>query len=117
MPFSISSGAETGLQWLPLRVPGNIRVIVSATQPDSKYNEVHEQRVRQHMTNPHRGLAVGSSREISFERRQTIASDSGNDVSGETKHCMQAREGGEAEYESSHRRRKVRRTWNPLNTC
>lgn len=91
--FSMLAGAETGLQWLPLRFPGNVRVVVTATNPDASYLQLHEQKIQQHMTNPHQPpvrqhITVGGS------------STTGND------HPVR-QEAGEAEYESSHRRRKV----------
>lgn len=109
---ALFAGAETGLQWLPLRVPGNVRLIVTATHPDPNYLQLHEQKIRQHMmVNPHQGLTSQSSRASSLGdggETNTIASTTQIDCIGATiLEDVDTKGDGEAEYESSHRRRKV----------
>lgn len=89
------AGGETGLQWLPLCFPGNVRVIVTATNPDASYVQLHEQRVQQHIENAHRPPV----RHLS-----TVGSAN---CTGVGVGLAVERAAGEAEYESSHRRRKV----------
>lgn len=103
----LSSGGETGLQWLPLRVPGNVRIIVTATHPDPNYLQIHEQRIRQHMVNPH--LAVTSQSPEAGSSDTGVASNSESDRIGDRgQNIVETGGEGEAKYQSSHRRRKVR---------
>lgn len=102
-------GGETGLQWLPLQVPGNVRIIVTATHPDPNYLQLHEQKIRQHMVNPHEALPVSPPPGISSGERGAPSSNSGGSGSvGRGQKSTETAEEGEAEYESSHRRRKAR---------
>lgn len=116
---TLFAGAETGLQWLPLRVPGNVRLIVTATHPDPNYLQLHEQKIRQHMMmHPHQGLTSQSSRASSLgdggETNATTTTTQ-NDCMGATiQEDVDTKGDGEAEYESSHRRRKVCR---PADAC
>lgn len=110
-PLHAVAGAETGLQWLPLRVPGNVRLILTATHPDPNYLQLHEQKIRQHMMmNPHQGLTSQSSRASSCgDGGETNATTQVDCMDAKVRDNMDTRGDGEAEYESSHRRRKVRR--------
>ncbi|CAM9111400.1 unnamed protein product, partial [Laminaria digitata] len=126
------NGAETGLQWLPLRVPGNVRLIVTATHPDPNYLQLHEQKIRQHMmASPHhQGLTSQSSRasscggdggETNTATTTTTTTTQFDCMGAKIRENVDAKEDGEAEYESSHRRRKVvlmelsRRKWPTLD--
>lgn len=109
---TLFAGAETGLQWLPLRVPGNVRLIVTATHPDRNYLQLHERKIRQHMMmNPHQGLTSQSSRASSPDdggETNTTTTTANVDCMGATiREELDTKGDGEAEYESSHRRRKV----------
>ncbi|CAM9511324.1 unnamed protein product, partial [Ectocarpus sp. 13 AM-2016] len=115
------NGGEIGLQWLPLRVPGNVRIIVTATHPDPNYLHLHELKIRQHMVNPHQSLLSSQPADNSNGVGDTHASGggSGGGSTGKGKSSAGTGEEGEAEYESSHRRRKVlmelsRRKWPTL---
>lgn len=105
------SGGEIGLQWLPLRVPGNVRVIVTATHPDPNYLQLHELKIRQHMANPHQSLLSSQPSDNPIRVKGTHGSGgrSGGGSIGKGKSSSGTGEEGEAEYESSHRRRKVSR--------
>lgn len=89
------------MQWLPLHVPGNVRVIVTATNPDPNYLQLHEQKIQQHMMNPHQEL--GS--QLSSASNAGGGASSGDDATGREQAAETG--AGEAKYESSHRRRKV----------
>lgn len=92
------SGGETGLQWLPLQVPGNVRIIVTATHPNPDYLQLHEQKIRQHMfSQPSSSIGGGTG------------SGGGSSPIGRGQQNAEAEGQREAEYESSHRRRKVGR--------
>lgn len=91
-------GGETGLQWLPLQVPGNVRIIVTATNPDPDYLNLHEQKVRQHMFSQPSGSIGGGT-----------GSGCAGSAAGRGQHNAETEGQREAEYESSHRRRKVSR--------
>ncbi|CAM9179945.1 unnamed protein product [Ectocarpus fasciculatus] len=115
------NGGEIGLQWLPLRVPGNVRVIVTATHPDPNYLQLHELKIRQHMANPQQSLLSSQPSDKSNGVGGAHASGcgSGGGSIGKGKSSAGTGEEGEAEYESSHRRRKVlmelsRRKWPTL---
>ncbi|CBJ30460.1 conserved unknown protein [Ectocarpus siliculosus] len=115
------NGGEIGLQWLPLRIPGNVRIIVTATHPDPNYLQLHELKIRQHMANPHQSLLSSQPSDNSNGVGDTHASGggSGGGSTGKGKSSAGTGEEGEAEYESSHRRRKVlmelsRRKWPTL---
>lgn len=90
------SGGETGLQWLPLQVPGNVRIIVTATHPHPDYLQLHEQKIRQHMFSPPPGSIGGGT-----------GSGGGSSTIGRGQQNDETEGQREAEYESSHRRRKV----------
>lgn len=89
------------MQWLPLHVPGNVRVIVTATDPDPNYLQLHEQKIRQHMMNPHQE----SVSQLSSVSNAGGEASSGDDAMGPGQTAETG--AGEAEHESSHRRRKV----------
>ncbi|CAM9102993.1 unnamed protein product, partial [Hapterophycus canaliculatus] len=117
------NGGETGLQWLPFQVPGNVRIIVTATHPDPNYLQLHEQKIRQHMVNPHEALLASPAPGSSSGDRGAPSRKSGWSGSissvGRGQKSAETTEKGEAEYESSHRRRKVlmelcRRKWPTL---
>lgn len=107
------TGGETGLQWLPLQVPGNVRIIVTATHPDPNYLQIHEQKMRQHMANPDQALLLSQSSGASNGGKQkAVIGSSGGAGSigrggGGGQQSVEKEGEGEAEYESSHRRRKV----------
>lgn len=90
------SGGETGLQWLPLQVPGNVRIIVTATYPNPDYLHLHEQKMRQHMFSQSSGSIGGGT-----------GSGGGSSTVGRGQQHPETEGQTEAEYESSHRRRKV----------
>lgn len=80
------------MQWLPLRFPGNVRVIVTATNPHANDLGLHEWRIQQHVpasTPSTNGLTSPGA--VSARRNQRKAGES------------------DAKCESSHRRRKVGR--------
>ncbi|CAM9446758.1 unnamed protein product, partial [Ectocarpus sp. 12 AP-2014] len=115
------NGGEIGLQWLPVRVPGNVRIIVTATHPDPNYVQLHELKIRQHMANPHQSLLSSQPSDNLNGVRDTHArgGGSGGGSTGKGKSSAGTGDEGEAEYESSHRRRKVlmelsRRKWPTL---
>lgn len=103
-PAYSCSGGETGLQWLPLQVPGNVRIIVTATHPNPDYLQLHEQRIRQHMFSQPSGSTGGGA-----------GSSGGSSTIGRGQQSAETEGQREAEYESSHRRRKVSR--NMKNGC
>lgn len=103
--YSPAVGGETGLQWLPLQVPGNARIIVTATHPDPNYLELHEQKIRQHMLNPHQTVSLSQPPGNSCGEGGAQTSKSGH--AGRGQQGVDTEVEGEAEYESSHRRRKV----------
>lgn len=116
---TLFAGAETGLQWLPLRVPGNVRLIVTATHPDPNYLQLHEQKIRQHMMmHPHQGLTSQSSRASSVgdggDANATTTTTQSDCMGATIQEDVDTKGDGEAEYESSHRRRKVCR---PADEC
>lgn len=89
-----SPGGETGLQWLPLRFPGNVRIIVTATTPHVGYPELQEPRAQAPMRLPGEQAIRG------HHGAAGLGNEGSPPESGEN----------EAKYESSQRRRKVSRT-------
>lgn len=79
-------------------MPGNVRIIVTATHPNPDYLELHEQKIRQHMFSQQSESIGGGS-----------GSGGGSSIIGRGEQNAEMEGQREAEYESSHRRRKVRR--------
>lgn len=92
------AGGETGLQWLPLQVPGNVRIIVTATHPNPDYLQLHEQKIRQHVFSQPSGSIGGRA-----------GNGGGSSSIGRGQQNAETEGPREAEYESSHRRRKASR--------
>ncbi|CAM9980264.1 unnamed protein product, partial [Discosporangium mesarthrocarpum] len=105
-------GGEVGLNWLPLRYPGNIRVIVSATDPNHQHLHLHHIQEQKRIASPAKLQGVSSDgsafNPISTGPAAGVASVSVS-MGGAGLLLESGQESempSEAEYESSHRRRK-----------
>lgn len=92
------TGNECGLQWLPLRYPANVRVLVTATLPGTSYNstQLHNETVWHHETKFHpRRCSAACDTNDAVDRRDQLPARSGEEK--------------QTDLESNHRRRKVGR--------
>lgn len=95
---------ETGLQWLPLQVPANVRIIVTATLPGLNYLQLQEQKLHRVASKPHQEGPSTSSQSQSRGGDDDDAAGT-TPIPGRSTTNIEGIEG--IENTSNHHRRKV----------